>query len=109
MGEMAYMDHKLQQAKDYIRSHRDWFAWMTLRRMLYMWTGYWSFDRDYLKDEPLDPPNILLNTTMTVLGLIGLARVCKRDSGLGTRFAIVLFFSRSRTTSLTRNLLLPAG
>ena len=92
VGEMAYMDHKLRQAKDYIRSHPAWFAWMTFRRMVYMWTGYWSFDRNYLKDEPLDPPNILVNTTLTVLGLLGLGRLYKRDSGLGTRFAIVLLF-----------------
>lgn len=92
IGEMAYMDHKLRQAKDYIRSHPAWFAWMTFRRMVYMWTGYWSFDRNYLKDEPLDPPNILVNTTLTVLGLVGLARLYKRDSGLGTQFAMVLFF-----------------
>ena len=72
VGEMAYMDHKLRQAKDYIRSHPGWFAWMTFRRLVYMWTGYWSFDRNYLKDEPLDPPNILVNTTLTVLGFIGL-------------------------------------
>jgi hypothetical protein len=92
VGEMAYMDHKLRQAKDYIRSHPAWFAWMSFRRMVYMWTGYWSFDRNYLKDEPLDPPNILVNTTLTVLGLLGLGRLYKRDSGLGTRFAIVLVF-----------------
>ena len=91
-GEIAYMDHKLQQAKDYIRSHPEWFAWMTFRRIVYMWTGYWSFDRAYLKDEPLDPPNIFVNTTMTLLGLWGLRRVWQRDSGLGVRFAIVLLF-----------------
>ncbi len=89
-GEIAYMDHKLQQAKAYIRSHPAWFAWMTCRRILYMWTGYWSFDRAYLKDEPLDPPNIFVNTTMTVLGLLGLWRVFKRDSALAVRFAIIL-------------------
>jgi 4-amino-4-deoxy-L-arabinose transferase-like glycosyltransferase len=92
VGEMAYMDHKLRQAKDYIRSHPAWFAWMSFRRMVYMWTGYWSFDRNYLKDEPLDPPNILVNTTLTVLGFVGLGRLYKRDSGLATRFAIVLLF-----------------
>lgn len=92
VGEIAYMDHKLQQAKSYIRAHPDWFAWMTCRRVLYMWTGYWSFDRAYLKEEPLDPPNILLDSTMTVLGLLGLWRVFKRDSGMGWRFAIVLIF-----------------
>jgi 4-amino-4-deoxy-L-arabinose transferase-like glycosyltransferase len=91
-GEMAYMDHKLQQAKDYIRSHPSWFVWMTFRRVVYMWTGYWSFDRAYLKEEPLDPPNIFVNTTMTILGLWGLRRVWQRDAALGVRFAIVLLF-----------------
>jgi 4-amino-4-deoxy-L-arabinose transferase-like glycosyltransferase len=90
-GEIAYMDHKLQQGKAYIRAHPGWFAWMTARRILYMWTGYWSFERAYLKDEPLDPPNIFVNTTMTLLGFLGLWRVFKRDFSLGMRFAIVLF------------------
>ncbi len=96
VGEMAYMDHKLQQGKDYVRSHPGWYAWMTCRRIVYLWTGYWSFSREYLKDEPLDPPNILVATTMTVLGFVGLRRVfqydSRRDSALGVRFAIVLFF-----------------
>ena len=92
VGEIAYMDHKLHQAEAYIRSHPAWFVWMTFRRVVYMWTGYWSFDRAYLKDEPLDPPNIFLDTIMTILGLLGLRKVFQRDWGLGMRFAIVLFF-----------------
>jgi 4-amino-4-deoxy-L-arabinose transferase-like glycosyltransferase len=97
VGEMAYMDHKREQAVNYIRAHPGWFAWMTFRRIAYMWTGYWSFDRAYLKDEPLDPPNIFVNTTLTALGLLGLRRVFhwdrqQRHSALGVRFAIVLFF-----------------
>ena len=92
VGEIAYMDHKLQQAETYIRSHPGWFAWMTARRIVYMWTGYWSFSREYLKDEPLDPPNILVETTLTILALLGLRRVFKRDSALGVYFAIVLLF-----------------
>ncbi|HEY3974793.1 MAG TPA: glycosyltransferase family 39 protein [Candidatus Sulfotelmatobacter sp.] len=91
-GEINYMEHKRQQAMDYIRAHPGWYAWMTARRIVYMWTGYWSFSRDYLKDEPLDPPNIFVETTMTILGLFGLRRVFKRDRALGVRFAIVLFF-----------------
>ncbi len=92
VGEIAYMDHKLHQGEAYIHSHPAWFVWMTFRRVAYMWTGYWSFDRSYLKDEPLDPPNIFLDTSMTILGLLGLRKVFRRDSGLGMRFAIVLFF-----------------
>ena len=92
LGEIAYMDHKMQQAKAFIRSHPGWYAWMTSRRIVYMWTGYWSFSREYLKDEPLDPPNIFVNTMMTVLGLWGLRRLFQRDSDMAPRFAIVLFF-----------------
>jgi 4-amino-4-deoxy-L-arabinose transferase-like glycosyltransferase len=92
VGEIAYMDHKLQQGKAYIRDHPAWFAGMTLRRALYMWTGYWSLDKSYLKDEPLDPPNIFVETTLTVLALLGLWRVFRLDFGLGMRFAIVMFF-----------------
>jgi 4-amino-4-deoxy-L-arabinose transferase-like glycosyltransferase len=90
VGEIAYMDHKLEEAKTYIRVHPTWFVWMTFRRVIYMWTGFWSVDRAYLKEEPMDPPNIFLDTTMTVLGLLGLWRVFKRDSSLAMRFAIVL-------------------
>jgi hypothetical protein len=92
VGEIAYMDHKLQQGKDYVRAHPGWYAWMTMRRVVYLWTGYWSFDRAYLKEEPLDPPNIFVDTTMTILGLLGLRRVFQRNSPLAMRFAIVLFF-----------------
>ena len=89
-GEVAYMEHKRQQAVDYIRAHPGWFVRMTLRRVLYIWTGYWSLDRDYLKDEPLDPPNILVATTFSVLALLGLRRVFQLDWAIGVRFAIVL-------------------
>jgi 4-amino-4-deoxy-L-arabinose transferase-like glycosyltransferase len=89
-GEVAYMAHKRQQAVDYIRAHPGWFVRMTLRRVLYIWTGYWSFDRAYLKEEPLDPPNILVATTFSVLALLGLRRVFQLDRALAVRFAIVL-------------------
>ena len=92
VGEAAYMHHKAEQAKAFISSHPGWYAWMTLRRVLYMWTGYWSLDRNYLKDEPLDPPNIFVDTVMSILALFGLRRVFRRDPSLGMRFTIVLFF-----------------
>ncbi len=92
VGEIAYMDHKLAAGEDLHPHASAWFAWMTFRRIVYMWTGYWSFDRAYLKEEPLDPPNIFVDTTMTILGLIGLWRVFRTDSALAIRFAIVLLF-----------------
>lgn len=89
-GEMAYMDHKRQQAVAYIRAHRGWYAWMTLRRAVYMWTGYWSFAPEYLKEEPLDPPNVFVQTTLSLLALIGLWRAFRTDKAMAVRYAIVL-------------------
>ncbi|HET7206461.1 MAG TPA: glycosyltransferase family 39 protein [Terriglobales bacterium] len=92
VGELAYMEHKQQQAMSYIRSHPGWFVWMTMRRVLYMWTGFWSFDRAYLKEEPLDPPNIILSTVLTVLAVMGLRRAFRTDVRVAVRYAIVLLF-----------------
>lgn len=72
MGELAYMDHKAQQAKVYIRDHPMWYVWMCVRRSFYIWTGFWSFNRDYLMLEPMDPANIPFATSLTLLGLLGL-------------------------------------
>ncbi len=63
-GEIAYMNHKQHQAMDYIKAHPAWYAKMTVRRFVYLWTGYWSLSRAYLKEEPLDPPNIFVCTTI---------------------------------------------
>jgi len=92
VGEVSYMEHKRQQAVDYIRAHPGWYAWMALRRALYLWTGYWSFSPVYLAQEPLDPPNIFVATTMTVLALAGLRRLYRANASLGARFAIVFVF-----------------
>jgi 4-amino-4-deoxy-L-arabinose transferase-like glycosyltransferase len=76
-GELAYMDHKAQQAKAYIHAHPRWYAWMCARRAVYLWTGYWSFDPRYLAMEPTDPENIPFASGMTLLGLLGLLLVCQ--------------------------------
>jgi hypothetical protein len=96
-GELAYMAHKAQQGKEYIRSHPAQYLYRVLRRVIYIWSGYWSFDRAYLTDEPLDVPNIFLSTTMTVLALGGLWRLSPSDAGrvhtsLAVRFALVFIF-----------------
>ncbi len=97
LGELAYMAHKGQQAKQYIRSHPAQYVDRVVRRVIYIWTGFWSFDRAYLAEEPLDVPNIFLSTTMTVLALAGLRRLYRTnagraDAGLAVRFGIVFVF-----------------
>ena len=91
MGELAYNDHKAQQAKAYIHAHRAWYAWMCVRRAVYLWTGYWSFNRDYLALEPMDPPNIPFATALTVLGLLGLVTAWRKTPYEAIRYGGVLF------------------
>lgn len=90
-GELAYMDHKSAQASAYIDAHPGWYAWMSARRALYLWTGYWSFDPRYLAQEPLDPANIPVATSLSLLGLIGIVVSWRRKRLEAIRYAGVLF------------------
>ena len=89
-GELAYMDGKARQATAYIESHPSWYAWMCARRALYMWTGYWNFDRDYLALEPTDPENIPFATFLSLVGLTGLFLALRRRPIEAMRYAGVL-------------------
>ncbi len=91
-GEIAYMNHKQNQAIDYIKAHPAWYAKMTVRRFVYLWTGYWSLSPAYLKEEPLDPPNIFVCTTLTILMLIGLIKAAGQNPPLARRYAIAFAF-----------------
>jgi 4-amino-4-deoxy-L-arabinose transferase-like glycosyltransferase len=91
LGELAYFDKKKQQAYEFIRANPGWYVWTSCRRAFYLWTGYWSFDREYLKQEPLDPPNIFFCTTLTVLALIGLWRALRMNLSSAMPYALVLF------------------
>jgi hypothetical protein len=92
LGEVRYMEWGKQRAAAFIRSHPAWFVVATVRRFGYIWTGFWSFDKQYLAGEPLDPPNVFLCTSLTILSLLGLRRVWSRNRALGICFALVLFF-----------------
>jgi hypothetical protein len=90
-GELAYMDHKAHQAREYIQDHRVWYAWMCARRVVYLWTGYWSFDHRYLAMEPTDPENVPFATCLTLLGLVGLFMAVRRQPFEAIRYGGVLF------------------
>jgi len=91
MGELAYMDHKMEQAEAYIHDHPAWFAWMCARRAIYVWTGFWSFNRNYLAVEPADPANIPFASTVTLLCLFGLLAARRQQPFEAIRYAGVLF------------------
>ena len=90
-GELAYMDQKALEARTYIHAHPDWYAWMCVRRAVYLWTGYWSFKQVYLAQEPTDPENIPFATGMTLLGISGMVLMWRRNKFDAVRYGGVLF------------------
>jgi Dolichyl-phosphate-mannose-protein mannosyltransferase len=90
-GELAYMATKRQQAVTSIKASPGWFIWTSFRRAVFLWTGYWSFSRWYLEQEPLDPPNIVLCTSLTVLALCGLRKAFRASASVAVPYALVLF------------------
>src|SRR5208337_4060608 len=74
IGEIAYMQESKEKAVAYIRVHPRWFAVVTVRRIVFVWTHFWSFSSYYLAQEPDDPVNVAFSTLFTVLTLIGLRR-----------------------------------
>jgi hypothetical protein len=90
-GELAYMDHKKMEAESYIGSHREWYVWMCLRRAVYLWTGYWSFDHAYLAMEPADAENIPYATSLALITLAGLFLAWRKAPWEALRYGGVLF------------------
>jgi hypothetical protein len=92
LGEIAYVSKKLRQGLDFIDHHRGLYVWMTARRMVYLWTGYWSFSHRYLQEEPMDPPNIVFCTLLTALTLVGLSRAWRDGAQAAMPYIIAFFF-----------------
>lgn len=94
LGEIAYTSKKFHEGMAFIESHRLLYAEQTLRRVVYIWTGFWSFDQRYLQEEPADPFNIVFCTGLTVLTLMGLRRAWRADAAIAMPYVLVfLFFS----------------
>jgi Dolichyl-phosphate-mannose-protein mannosyltransferase len=90
LGETRYMAMKREQAFAFLEHSSETYGIRTVRRIVYMWTGYWSFKRDYLRAEPLDPENIVFLTSLTLLSFIGLHKAFRANPQVATPFFLVL-------------------
>lgn len=93
LGETAYFLRKKAQALDFIREYPGFFLWVTARRFVFLWTGFWSLRHEFLANEPFEIPNILFSTSMTILMLIGGKRAWRAvgAASLPLLFCIILF------------------
>jgi hypothetical protein len=72
LGEIGFMDAKKTEALSFIREYPGFFAWVTVRHVVNVWTGFWSLDPKFLADEPFHIPNVFFATAMTLLAAAGL-------------------------------------
>ncbi len=92
LGELAYMDECKQKADAFIRTHHRWYAIVTIRRFVFIWTHFWSFSPYYLAQEPADPINVAFSTLFTLLTLIGLRRAFRENRPVAILYSLVLLF-----------------
>jgi 4-amino-4-deoxy-L-arabinose transferase-like glycosyltransferase len=92
LKEVGYTSKKMQQGLAFIGAHRALYVKQTLRRVVYFWTGYWSFSARYLAEEPADPPSMVLSTAVTALAWLGLWRTFRKKSAMAVPFLLVFLF-----------------
>lgn len=92
IGEQAYMASEWIKFRTFLRRNPGIFIWRSVRRFIYVWTGYWSFNHQYLQEESYDPADIPFRTALTVLALIGLLKVFRTDSDRAIPYALMLVF-----------------
>lgn len=93
MGELRYFHWKGEQARAYITQHPVWYAGMIGRRIIYIWTGFWSFSARYLRENSMDPVAVPLLTLLSILTFMGLARAWRRKGAAeAAPYALTLIF-----------------
>ncbi len=92
IGELAYMAECQQKAFAFIRANPRWFAIVTVRRFVFIWTHFWSFSHYYLQQEPDDPINVVFSTIFTLLTLIGVGRAYRVNKPVAVLYALVFLF-----------------
>jgi hypothetical protein len=90
LGEIGYNQQKKKIVLEWIRQHPGQFAVLCLRRVSNWWTGYWSFDREYLINEPYTYPNMIFVIGTTLLMLAGLWFAFARCPGAAVPYVLVL-------------------
>lgn len=90
VGEFAYMAEKKEQAISEVRDHPARFAWTTLRRIVFTWTGYWNLSSAYRRMEPFALPNVFMATVLSVVAARGLILSFRHVRRFAVLFAFLL-------------------
>jgi hypothetical protein len=89
LGEHGYMARKKAQAIAYIEAHPRIFVERSLRRVIFMWTGFWSANRAYLQEEPFDRINFFFCFPTTLLMIFALWKLFREQPDKAVLFALL--------------------
>ena len=91
-GELDYMAHKKAQAIAYVRQNPALFIKRTIRRFIYVWTGFWSVQSEYAS-VLIGRVVTLSYLLFTILAGIGLWRASKvHPDRAALVFVVLLLF-----------------
>jgi 4-amino-4-deoxy-L-arabinose transferase-like glycosyltransferase len=90
LGEIAYMDAKRLESIQWLDDHPTEFAWLTARRVLFVWTAFWSTSPEYLEGEPMEYFATAYFTALTLLGAAGFVMAWR--AGLRSMLLPMLLF-----------------
>jgi 4-amino-4-deoxy-L-arabinose transferase-like glycosyltransferase len=92
-GEIRYIAQKRTMVREFVAHHHAFFAGITLRHIFYYWTGYWSFDPSYVRQEPTQIPNIFYCSSLTLLMIFGAFHWIRRDPSAAMPYvlSIIIF------------------
>jgi Dolichyl-phosphate-mannose-protein mannosyltransferase len=93
LGESHYMALKRGKAVAFIENHPAEYALRSIRRVIFMWTGIWSLNRKYLHQEPFDPANIFLLSSLSVLSFAGIHYLVRAGQGRTAMLYLLVLFS----------------
>jgi len=90
LGETRYLALKRQQALTFIQGEPGIYLWRCARRIIFLWTGFWSFGREYLRQEPLDPWNVFFCSAYNALVLLGLRKLARAVPATALPFGLLM-------------------
>jgi 4-amino-4-deoxy-L-arabinose transferase-like glycosyltransferase len=88
LGELNYMESKRRQTLKYISTYPDAFISLTARKVVCIWTGFWSLQ--LFRSDMQMAFHVVLTTPLTILMLIGLFKARRVDKSLAMPYLLTI-------------------
>jgi Dolichyl-phosphate-mannose-protein mannosyltransferase len=90
MGELSYIEEQKRQALEFIVGHPGTFIWLTLKRVVYFWTGNSQLLQIFPLSGRFAAARYVLFTSVSVLAFVGLLLAFRNRNPVVPLFAIAL-------------------